>query len=193
MKKTLITQISKRLHRFFRKAFNGIPLYVFSLVRDNRCNQKNRLFQNSLFILQLVFLTIFLNSGCKQIKKALLITPQEEKPTVKPVENLELAQAIVWPKPYQFSLPRDPFRPLLGKLTLPFEENLEINAESQIKVVGILVKKEKALTLLEVLGVTGIFREGDKIGEYTLKKIEPKKVILEKENKISVLEIGVEK
>ncbi len=147
-----------------------------------------------LLILQLAFLTLFVNSGCKEIKKTLLITPQkEEKPTLKPLENLELAQAIVWPKPYPFSLPRDPFRPLLGNLALSLEENSEINAEKQIKIVGILMRKGKPLALLEVLGVTSIFREGDKIGGYTLKKIEPKKITLEKENKISVLEIGVEK
>lgn len=146
-----------------------------------------------LLVLPLVFF-LLINCGCKQIKKVILIEqPKEEKATIKPVESLELAEAIVRPKPYEFKLPRDPFRPLVGKWSLISEEDLEITSESQIKIIGILNKEKIPLALLEVLGTTSIFREGDKIGEYTLKKIESKKIILEKKNKISVLEIGEEK
>ncbi len=145
-----------------------------------------------LCIFFLVFLSIFVGLGCKKIKglKEALIKPEEEKQTVKPVESTDLAQAIIWPKPYQFDVSRDPFKPLLG---IPVENIEELVNETNIKVVGILSKEGKPLVLLETPEGVSIFREGDKIGKYTVKKIELKKVTLEKENKNFILEIGEEK
>lgn len=146
-------------------------------------------------VFALIVFIIFLNAGCKKIRKMQqdLIKAPEEKPLVLPVENVELAEAIVWPKPYHFSLPRDPFKPLVGKLSLGSSEDIELTSEAQIKVVGILIKEGKHLALLEVPMGGGIFKEGDKLGKFTIKKIEPKRVLIEKDNKISIIEIGEEK
>lgn len=147
-----------------------------------------------LFIFFLVVLTVFSSSGCKRIKKLkqALIKPAQDKQVVRPVESIELAEAILRPKPYHFTLSRDPFRPLVGKSALISLDDIQPGEESQIKIIGILIKEAKPLALLEVKEGVAVFREGDKLAEYTIKKIEPKKVILEKEDESFVLKIEEE-
>lgn len=132
--------------------------------------------------------------GCQKLKKILPAQFQKEEPAVKPLENLELAEAIVRPKPYAFNLTRDPFKPLVGASGVPLNLGPQtISAAAQVKVNGILLRESQRLALLEVLGKTEIYHEGDKILDYKIKKIEPKKVILEKAEGILVLEAEGEK
>lgn len=149
------------------------------------------------FYLFLLILAIFLGFGCKKIKtlEKTLLSPGQERPAVKPVESIDLAQAILWPRAYNFSLTRDPFQPLTEKLSLVSPDKAEAQQESDIKVIGTLIKKEGSIALLELPAGMCIFREGDRIGRYRLKKIEPKRLILEqeKENKSLILELGERK
>lgn len=147
------------------------------------------------FILFLALFILFLGSGCKRIKKikeVFLLTP-EKKLVIKPVESIELAQIIVWPKPYHFTLKRDPFRPLVGALSSVPLEKIELGDLNTVKVSGIVIGKGKPVVLLELPEGTNIFHEADKLGKYTIKKIEPKRVVLEAEGKSFILEMGEEK
>ncbi|MDD5449490.1 MAG: hypothetical protein PHO42_02705 [Candidatus Omnitrophica bacterium] len=116
---------------------------------------------------------------------------QKANAPLKKVENVDLAKAILKPKPYQVALPRDPFKPLYGKSSLlPLEEQ-ETETMPDFKVVGIMSKEGAPLAILETppKGNTVLLREGTKIEKYTVKKIEPKKVILEKGDKTFILQI----
>lgn len=147
------------------------------------------------FILFLTLFILFLGSGCKRIKKikeVFLPTP-EKKLVIKPVESIELAQAIVWPKPHHFTLKRDPFRPLVGVLSSVPLEKIELGDLNTVKVSGIVIGKGRPVVLLELPEGTNIFHEADKLGKYTIKKIEPKRVVLEGEGKSFILEMGEEK
>jgi hypothetical protein len=147
------------------------------------------------FIVFLALSILFFGPGCKRIKKikeVLLPTP-ERKLAIKPVESIELAQAIVWPKPHHFSLTRDPFRPLIGAPPAVIPGEIELIDISNIRISGIAVGKGRPVVLLELPEGTNIFHEQDKLDKYTIKKIEPKRVILEAENKSFILEIGEEK
>lgn len=150
------------------------------------------------FIVFLALSILFFGSGCKRIKKIkeVLLPTSEKKLAIKPVESIELAQAIVWPKPYHFSLTRDPFRPLIGVPSAVPPEKIELVDITNVRISGIVVGKGRPVVLLELPELpegTNIFHEQDKMGKYTIKKIEPKRVILEAENKSFILKIGEEK
>ena len=148
----------------------------------------------------LILLSVFLVTsglGCKKIEslQKALLKPQKEEPGIEPVENTDLAQAILWPKPYPFKLRRDPFSPLLGKEALPSPDKAQIGEESKIKVIGIAIKQDNPVAIVQLPEGAFIFRQGDKVGQYTLKSIEPKRLILEDEktNKTLILETGEKK
>lgn len=152
------------------------------------------------YVFFLAALAVFLGAGCKKVtalKKA-LTGPETDKQIIKPVETVGLAKAILLPRPYQFSLSRDPFRPLIEQVSqgpVSLDKEGSAYANPGIKLVGILKRQDKSLALLEMPqgeGV-GVFREGDKLSQFTIKKIEAKRVILEKENERLILEIGDEK
>jgi type II secretory pathway component PulC len=153
-----------------------------------------------VLVISIMCALVFMTSGCKIAQKCLLkIKPvsAQEKPgsAIKKVESVDLAESILKPRPYQFTLPRDPFKPLFGKLSLlsPQEER-DQEKPPQFKVMGILIKEGAPLALLEVPSEgTLLLREGGKIGKYTVKKIEPKQVIFEKGDKSFILQIGEEK
>lgn len=144
-----------------------------------------------ILVLILLASVVFLNSGCKQIKKP-FVQPREKEPTVKPVESIELAEVLLKPRPQRITLSADPFMPLVGDLSLVGTEEIELTSDAQLKVVGILSRHEEPLALLEIPTGMAVLRQGDKIGKYQVKKIEPQKVILEKEGQISVLKIREE-
>lgn len=147
------------------------------------------------FIFFLIGAILFLDTGCKRVKKLkeTLLPFAEKKQTIQPVESLELAQIIVWPKPYHFTLKRDPFRPLVGVLSSVPLEKIELGDLNTVKVSGIVIGKGRPVVLLELPEGTNIFHEADKLGKYTIKKIEPKRVVLEAEGKSFILEMGEEK
>lgn len=137
----------------------------------------------------LLIIIIFLFSGCKKVRNV-LIGPEPKSERIRPIEDVDLAKAIIWPKPYQFVPTQDPFKPLLGNLSFISTENLQELAEKDIKILGILFNEKEPLVLLEKPDETEVFRKGDMLAQYKIIKIEPNKVILEKENKNYVLEIG---
>lgn len=147
------------------------------------------------FIFFLISAIILSVSGCKGVKKlkeALLPSP-DKKQIIKPVESVELAQAIIWPKPYHFTFKHDPFRPLAGKESLISDEKIGLGDITAVRISGIVAKQARPIALLELPEGTNIFYEGDKLGKYTVKKIEPRRVILEAEGKAFMLEMGEEK
>lgn len=148
--------------------------------------------KNACVIVILIIVAI-LGLGCssKQMTalKDKLVQPQEEKPvTIKPLEDVELAQTILMPRPYELSLSRDPFKPLVGKQAA----GQEAATEQDISLIGILSRQQQSVALLEVAGETNLFRVSDKVGKYTIKAIEAQRVLLEKDGHTHILELGDE-
>ncbi|MCF7870676.1 MAG: general secretion pathway protein GspB [Candidatus Omnitrophica bacterium] len=81
---------------------------------------------------------------------------------------------------------RNPFYPLVdsyGKILIPKKINI-----ANISLEGIIYSKKNP-----VVAINGeILEEGERIGEYTIVKIEEKKVILKKGNKKYSLKLEVE-
>ncbi len=140
-------------------------------------------------------LLVFLSCGCKGIKKEMAAIGLAKKPEPKApqVASIELAEAILRPKPFSWTISRDPFKPLVGKASLLGTEDIELLSEKDIEVIGILKGEDKSVVLLELPVGMGVFREGDRIDKYILKKIDSQKVILETNGKELILELGGEK
>ena len=143
----------------------------------------------------IVFLLIF-SLGCKDVKKIALSNILNKKPQLKIVEGIEnvgLAEAILLPQPSPINISRDPFMPLTDKGFLLNSEEIKQLGEGDIHIVGILQTEDKSAALLEFKGETGLFREGDTLGNYTLRKIGPQGVVLESDGKEITLETGGKK
>ena len=149
-----------------------------------------------VFIFFLIPLAIFLISGCDKAKTELLGKGASKKgQKVSKVESVELAEAILWPEPYQFKFTRDPFKPLVGEKSLSGQQDLEAVSlpYTDIRVFGILkMDGGGSIVLLELPSGVGLIREGDRVGKYTVKQITADSVILEGEGKSRILEIGGE-
>ena len=144
-----------------------------------------------ILIFSLVLLLLF-GYGCKksaeELSRERLRTKQEDLR----VESIELAEAILGPKSFQASLPRDPFQPILGQSYFPVQHDIEFIEEStgDIKLLGILKMEGGSITLLEFPpGEMILGREGDNVGEYTIKRIDLDKVILESETESRILDL----
>lgn len=147
------------------------------------------------FALFLILIIIFTAAGCEKPKQN-LSKSSLERADVKRVSSVNLAEAILLPKQYQFKFTRDPFLPLAGELPLACTDKSKgpVSVEPEIKVVGILVMEGRSRALLQLpSSEVGVFKQGDKIDGYTVKKIESKRVILEKADKTFILEIREEK
>jgi hypothetical protein len=135
--------------------------------------------------------------GCNKIEglRKVMLHPRKEQSPIKPVESMDLAEAILWPQPYSLELQRDPFQPLSGTAAPLTPYKAKIDGESKIKVIGIAMKKNNPVALIRLPEGTFIFRQGNKVDQYILKKIEPKRLILEDEktNQSLILKIGDEK
>lgn len=147
------------------------------------------------FIFFLIPLAIFFVSGCNKAKTRLFgkgVLKEGQK--VSKVESVELAEAILWPEPYQFKFTRDPFKPLVGEKSLFGQGGLEVTSlpYMDIRVFGILKMDGGSIVLLELPSGVSLIREGDKVGKYTVKQITADSVILEGEGKSRILEIGGE-
>jgi len=146
-----------------------------------------------IFLIYLMISLVFLFSGCKKVKKTLVGRLLPPKSEMEQVKSIELAEAILWPKPYQFSLPADPFRPLIRQSSLSGQLEMESKLlEAEIEVLGLLLMEDDAIALLG--GPTGIalVHKGDKIGRYTVKSIFLDRVVLEDEEKSIILKLKKE-
>ena len=148
----------------------------------------------------IIFLIIFLCNGCKEFKilfgkkmKLKIFTKKKEQ-KIEYIKDLKLAESILWPQPFEFSLERDPFYPLIGGeefLSSDLEELPE--ARLDLKIIGIFIGKQKvALLGSEESEETMVVKEGDKIGEFVVKNIDSNKVTLEKDGKEIVLNMEKE-
>lgn len=112
----------------------------------------------------------------------------ETKASVAASKNLDLAAAILMPKPNNVKFNRDPFMPLSGS----FYKAGSNGASGEMRLVGILYKDQAPLALMETFDGPGVFKKGDKIGEYTVLKIYSKRIILQKGKKHYTFELGDE-
>ncbi len=107
--------------------------------------------------------------------------------------DMDLAQQILWPKSYDVKISRDPFEPLSGMpVTVITPSGSTEIAPATLKVVGILCKQEGSVALLESSEGPQVLRQGDKIGQCIIKKIETKQVTIEENGKEFILELGEE-
>ncbi len=137
----------------------------------------------------LVFIIFFMIS-CAEVKRKIVqkSTSKEEKETLE-IKNVELAKAILWPQPVEFKIKRDPFEPLLWK---GVQKEIKINPKFDLRLIGTLSLGEEVFALVEMPNKIGVFKKGESIGEYKVKDIKIKKVILEKNGETVILKIGGE-
>ena len=145
-----------------------------------------------IFIFCLGLLVLLFGYGCKKSQKEVSQDRFGAKQENLRVESIELAEAILETKSYQSSFPRDPFKPLVGQPYFPGEVDMEFISESSgdIELLGILKMETGSITLLEFPpGEMILRRQGDKVGEYTITRINLDKVILESETESKILEL----
>ena len=137
------------------------------------------------YFIYLLIISIF-SLGCKplaKVKEKLSSSRQKESK----IEDLRLAESLVWPKPVEISFQRDPFKPLTGiiypKKELTEQEVLDLTLK------GVLLS-DKKIALIRSPQEVYIVKEGDKIGKDILvKEIYKNKVILDNQGKLSVLKM----
>jgi len=144
-----------------------------------------------IFIFSLGLLLLL--GGCKKSVEEASRERLRAKQEDLRVESIELAEAILGPKSFQASLPRDPFNPTFGGQPYsPIQPDIGFIEESEgdIKLLGILKMEGGSITLLEFPpGEMILGREGDKVGEYTIKRINLDKIILESKTESKILEL----
>ena len=144
-----------------------------------------------IFIFCLGLLLLF-GYGCKKSSEEVSPERLRFKQEDLMVESIELAEAILGPKSFQASLPRDPFNPTFGQSYFPIHQDIEFIEESggDIRLLGVLKMEGGSITLLEFPpGEIILRREGDKVGDYTIKRINLDKVILESETESRILDL----
>ena len=145
--------------------------------------------------LALVLLVIILGSGCEGKKRDLSRKTLKREQKAQKVDSVRLAEAILWPRPYRFSISRDPFKPLIDESALATQEDIELFGLPEvikINIFGILKMEGDSIALLELPSGVSLVREGDKVDRYTVKSITPNKVVLEAEGESKILELGGE-
>lgn len=146
----------------------------------------------SLIIIGLFLFT--LTSGCKELRGKIVkknVIPQGVKSSrwSQRIEDITLAEAIMWPKPYMFKFTRDPFKPLVAES----QYMREVNPETDLRLKGTGSTGNSFYAVIETPLKTKIYKIGDMVGDYKVTNIEPKKVILKKEDKDVILQIKGEK
>ena len=145
-------------------------------------------------VLLVILIVLVLGSGCEKKKEGLSVEASKRKPRNPQVESVKLAEAILWPKPYRFSVSGDPFKPLIYEPSLEQADIDELLSHPDIKIniFGILKMGDESIALLELPSGVSLVREEDKVGKYTVKSITPNKVILESDGESKILELGGE-
>ena len=146
-------------------------------------------------IFSFALLIVFLISGCESKKSELSEKRLEREREAIVVDSVKLAEAILWPKPYRFSIASDPFKPLIDESSLSTQEDAELVSHPEhikINIFGILKMEGDSIALLELSSGMSLVREGDKVDKYTVKSITPDRVILESEGQSRTLELGGE-
>ena len=130
--------------------------------------------------------------GCspEKAKKDLNKFFSDKQESKEPVD-INLTEAGLLPSPREFNLPRDPFRPIVFEPSTPSVANPADIKEDEIRLAGVIVMEGRSRAVLDVpvLGAR-VFKEGDTIGKYKIKKISAKKVFLEKDGSSLELKIG---
>lgn len=140
-------------------------------------------------------LLLLISAGCKQGGLEGFLQPptqQNATPGFERVEDVELAQALVWPQPHVFNLINDPFKPLIGKGKF-VSAMMQDGTQIEIYLRGIMSAAGKSFALIESPTKTKTYKEGDTVEGYTIKKIEPKQVIFKKGDKEIVAKIKGDK
>lgn len=139
-------------------------------------------------------LLLLISAGCKQKLGGFLQLPTQQNatPGFGRVEDVQLAQALVWPQPHVFNLTNDPFKPLIGKGKF-VSAMMQDGMQTEIYLRGIMVSSGKSFALIESPTKTKTYKEGDTVEGYTIKKIEPKQVIFKKGDKEIVAKIKGDK
>ena len=130
-------------------------------------------------------------SGCKNIGKIFRASRRKAQPWLlkkreAPIDDVELAEYIVWPEPAKVSLQRDPFKSSLDNFVPP--EDVEVSQDVALQLLGTSFS-EDPLALIRAPGGTVIVGEQDKIGEVVVKEINRNRVVLERAGESIILEM----
>lgn len=143
-------------------------------------------------ILILILLFCFSAVGCDKLNE--LYFPKKKKraqvaqrPAIKIIDDMELAQAIMKPERKKMEIVRDPFKPLITKETAqPIGDNTKKEEDElkklidKIKFQGVVKIGEDISALIKTETKKGVFKVTDPIDVFTLNEIQPDYVILKK-------------
>lgn len=139
-----------------------------------------------------LYLVCFATVGCKKVKKKMLKQPfSEEQKQNEKVESVNLAKAILLPKPYKFKVQKDPFKPLLGK-TYVSEDDEDTETSLSLQLIGVVTLGDYSAALLRSPAKSGVFQVGETIDSYRIEKITSSEVVLTKGKEKVVLKMGGE-
>ncbi len=121
--------------------------------------------------------------GCAESKKAASSKKSKEAQTaiLDKVESIDLAKVILKPERPQINAARDPFKPLVGSESfgrpkVPAYRNTA--GIHTFKFLGLSKINDEYAAFLKSDSQRGIYKTGDRIKNYTVKKIREDKVIL---------------
>ena len=120
------------------------------------------------------------------------IAPQKQETGIPKIKDVDLAEALMRPQPYTFNLVRDPFLPIVSGGGSG-EDARSINSSEDLKLKGTVMVGKDYCALIQSPIKTAVFKTGETIADYTIERIESKRVVLRKQDKVFILKIEGEK
>ena len=121
----------------------------------------------------------------------------EPSPTVKLVQDMELAKIILKPERQPSVITRDPFKPLLAKTELLNEAKTDDNTRradeedlKKIKFLGLIKLGENYSVFLQSETKKGVYKVNDEFEHFTIINIQPEFVELKRGNNSYKLKRG---
>ena len=148
-------------------------------------------------ILTFVLAGLLSCSGCGNVNKIISkskdaigsVLPETEKKSTY-LQNLDLAEAILWPEPAEISLDKDPFYPVVGKFAV--SKGSDLSTAIDFALTGVFISEKESLAIISNLNDVFIVREGEFIFDFLVKEIGNDKVILERGAETIALKIEEE-
>ena len=155
-------------------------------------------------VLILLLALILPLSGCDRIKdfinqkkvekeqeqKAL---DEQNKPAFQKVEDIELAKILLKPQAKKLSISRDPFTPIIRTADAGSDDSFPESIDevlNDIKFIGVIKQGDNYRALLRVRSKQGVFRQNDKIQNYTIQEIHMDRIVLSNGEKTKSIKRG---
>lgn len=135
-------------------------------------------------------------SGCDLVKSKTKKQPAVIKPSLKKVDDLDLAKILLKPKKADIQVSRDPFEPLVKakkKKAITRIKKLDNQEMQQYRFLGVARVDNEYVAYLKNGPVKGTYRKDDKVKDFTITEIGPDEVILFNGDQTITLKRGASK